>query len=162
DIVQQENSAKSAPSNVAEAERLRAALDAALEVAYESDFSKDRILWQGDAGRLFHLRPDRVPTTPRNFAKLLAADILSDFHAAGAGVETGRNFEPQFPIEGTDQIVRWFEVRGRCEFADGHPSRHWGIIRDITHQKRVEARLEYLAGYDELTGHLNRTRLRQA
>jgi diguanylate cyclase (GGDEF)-like protein len=53
--------------------------------------------------------------------------------------------------------------RGQADFVpDGRPLTMRGVLRTITSRKRAEQRLEYLANYDELTGHFNRFRLRQA
>lgn len=50
--------------------------------------------------------------------------------------------------------------------ADGTVSHHVGVLRDVTHHKRVETRLQHLAHHDHLTGLPNRKllldRLRQA
>ena len=154
--------ANSPQSLETEADRLRAALDAAHEVAYEWDATTDRIEWFGDAARLFCLSPRDVPRTAAAFSMLVASDINKDFIKTLESTLKDQTFESQFPLEGMDHKVRWFEARARHVEANGDASRTWGIMRDITHQKRAEARLEYLAGYDELTGHLNRTRLRQA
>lgn len=43
---------------------------------------------------------------------------------------------------------------------DGRPLVMPGIPRAIPNRKRTDLRLEYLANYDDLTGHSNRFRLR--
>ena len=52
----------------------------------------------------------------------------------------------------------------RREFDDvGRPRQHaWRRARLITNRKAQEQRLEQLANYDELTGHFNKRRLREA
>jgi diguanylate cyclase (GGDEF)-like protein len=53
--------------------------------------------------------------------------------------------------------------RGQADFVpDGRPLTMRGVLRTITSRKRAEQRFEYLANYDELTGHFNRFRLCQA
>lgn len=145
-----------------EADRLRAALDAAREVAFEWDLTTDRIEWFGDAARLFCLKPEDVPRTVAAFQAFVDPHLISDFYGHFEGATKPQAYECQFPVEGVDHKVRWFEARARYILDEGRTGRSWGVMRDITHQKRAEARLEYLAGYDELTGHLNRSRLRQA
>jgi GAF domain-containing protein len=50
-----------------------------------------------------------------------------------------------------------------CAFpgAEGRAERLTGILRVVTERKREAQRLTYLATRDELTGHLNRTSLRE-
>ncbi len=56
----------------------------------------------------------------------------------------------------------WFEMRGvRIPTQKGGAERLAGILRVITEKKRDAQRLTYLATRDELTGHLNRTSLRE-
>jgi len=57
----------------------------------------------------------------------------------------------------------WLYERGHAEFMpDGRPLVMRGILGAITNRKRAELRFEYLTNYDDLTGHFNRFRLRQA
>jgi len=52
--------------------------------------------------------------------------------------------------------------RGAVERTEGETRRMYGTMRFITHRKHNEAELKYLANHDELTGHFNRVRLREA
>jgi diguanylate cyclase (GGDEF)-like protein len=145
-----------------EAQRLRAALAAAREVAYEWDLANDRVNWFGDLAALFCVKPEDVPQTITAFRRMADWNFVNDISNIFDGLTKEQGYESQFAVEGADHKVRWFEARARLSLTQNGPARAWGVLRDITHQKRTEARLEYLAGYDELTGHLNRTRLRQA
>ena len=49
----------------------------------------------------------------------------------------------------------------RLPGANGRAERVTGILRLVTEEKTTLTRLNYLATCDELTGHLNRTRLRE-
>ncbi|MBB4658221.1 EAL domain-containing protein [Parvularcula dongshanensis] len=63
--------------------------------------------------------------------------------------ETGRNLAP-----------RWVEERGTwMQF--GATERLIAVVRRIDEQKKREARLSYLAAYDDLTGALNRARIKE-
>jgi len=56
----------------------------------------------------------------------------------------------------------WFEICAvRLPGPDGRAERITGMVRPVTEQKHTLNRLNYLASRDELTGHLNRTRLRE-
>ncbi len=46
--------------------------------------------------------------------------------------------------------------------AAGRPQVMLGVIRAIGDRKAQQTRLERLANYDELTGHFNKSRLREA
>jgi diguanylate cyclase (GGDEF)-like protein len=62
----------------------------------------------------------------------------------------------------TASAHQWFELCCvRIPGHDGRAERVTGVMREITEQKAAFTRLSYLATCDELTGHLNRTRLRE-
>src|ERR1700676_1026613 len=57
----------------------------------------------------------------------------------------------------------WVHERGRAQRdSTGRPLRMLGVIRAIGDRKAEQSRLEQLANYDELTGHFNKSRLREA
>src|SRR5262249_59890707 len=57
----------------------------------------------------------------------------------------------------------WVHERGGVvRDPDGRPRRMLGVIRAMRDLQRHHARLEQSANYDELTGHFNKTRLRDA
>jgi diguanylate cyclase (GGDEF)-like protein len=57
----------------------------------------------------------------------------------------------------------WMHDRGAVQRdEDGKALRVVGMLRPVTARKQNEARLEQLASFDELTGHLNKPRLRDA
>ena len=59
--------------------------------------------------------------------------------------------------------IVWVHDCGTVERgADGAARAYRGVLRNVTRRKQREARLEYLANFDELTGHFNRSRLKQA
>ena len=57
----------------------------------------------------------------------------------------------------------WVHERGRAlRDADGRPQPMFGVIRAVGERKAQQSLAEQLANYDELTGHFNKTRLREA
>ncbi len=100
------------------------------------------------SGRLF-----RAWLSPEGRAQLL--DFLEEISPS----------EPRFTIEFealSPSATEWFELTAlRLPGSDGRAERVVGTLRPITEHKRTLTRLSYLATCDELTGHLNRTQLRE-
>lgn len=58
-----------------------------------------------------------------------------------------------------DGQLRWIQLRVKFEYdANGHALRSYGTVQDITQQRRIEARLDYLARHDPVTGLPNQHR----
>ena len=163
-----ESSAKSGPerllalARVDEAERLRLAFLGAREAAFDWTLADDRLAWlvaapfpEGvfDPMRLQSGKDFRTWLSPAARAEL--ATHLSQ----------PAPLDPAFTIEFESYATRpseWFELRAvRTPGENGRAERVTGVLRAITAQKRMLKRLTYLACFDELTGHLNRTRLRE-
>ncbi len=70
-------------------------------------------------------------------------------------------FTLEFDITGATSRD-WFELKAlRIVGTEGAIERVVGVLRRVTDQKTLTNRLSFLATCDELTGHLNRTRLRE-
>jgi diguanylate cyclase (GGDEF)-like protein len=137
------------------------AIAAAGDIAYRWDILSDRVEWSGnlaemlgdslggfDSGHGFNNRihPEDLP---------LRLKALSD-HFAGEG-----HYDCEFRLRNGQGTVVWLHDRGTAELdKDGTPILLSGTLRIITNRKQTEARLERVANYDELTGHFNKTRLR--
>ncbi|HEY2070290.1 MAG TPA: GGDEF domain-containing protein [Rhizomicrobium sp.] len=146
-----------------DAERLRLAATGAGEAVFDWSVADDRIAWDGaldilalhaDAGRLQRGEAFRAWMGHQGRADL--RKLLDDTSMKDT------SFEIQFEAASPMGTV-WFEMRGvRIPSADGPAERIAGMLRVVTEQKREAQRLNYLATRDELTGHLNRTSLREA
>ena len=144
--------------------RLRAALNASGDIAYEWDLASDHITWCGDPSRFFGLECDKVPSSgeglhlrvnPEDLPRRLRS--LSD-HFAGSG-----DYDCEYRVRGTGNEFHWIHDRGSVQsIAGSAPARLVGMMRVVTSRKKYEERLEYLANFDELTGHFNKLRLREA
>jgi diguanylate cyclase (GGDEF)-like protein len=79
-------------------------------------------------------------------------------------VRRGRlGFECEFRIRDANGDHHWFHDHGSVELdGGGRPVRLRGTMRPINERKDESDRIQYLANYDELTGHFNKTRLREA
>lgn len=83
--------------------------------------------------------------------------------ALNALLESRAAFECEYRVRGANGGHVWVHDKGRADFTDEGALRALnGIIRVVDRRKNREHMLERRANYDELTGHLNRTRLREA
>ncbi|MCE9522176.1 MAG: bifunctional diguanylate cyclase/phosphodiesterase [Alphaproteobacteria bacterium] len=149
-------------AELSEAQRLRLALAAAGDVVYDWTPGDGVMQWTGE------------PSTHLGFGE--ASQYASDngFHALidEAAAEARLRLVLSPPADGgafhleyslkTGGAPIWVEERGVCLLAaDGQAERIVGLVRNITERKLREAHLSWAASYDEMTGHLNRLRLRE-
>jgi len=148
----------------AELERLRAAMAASGDVAYDWDLSSDRVEWLGEASRVFGIPEHLIMKTGDRFNDRVHPDDLPRRLEAFAGLSQGNAvFECEFRLRGGEGEQRWFHDRGIAEMgADGLPVRLRGAMRPVMRRKAPAADVEYIANYDSLTGHYNLARLREA
>ncbi|MFN4090354.1 MAG: putative bifunctional diguanylate cyclase/phosphodiesterase [Alphaproteobacteria bacterium] len=151
------------PDDGENALRLQAALHAAGDVAYDWDLATDSIAWFGPLAEVFGSADGATPESGDAFATAIHGEDLPlrlknlARHIAGGG-----RFDCEYRVR-VGSAFRWVHERGGVEFgASGRPVRLIGMMRATTDRRFAEQRLEYLASYDELTGHFNRARLRQA
>ncbi|MBV9826319.1 MAG: EAL domain-containing protein [Alphaproteobacteria bacterium] len=142
---------------------IAAALHAAGDVAYSWDLDEDRLDWSGrlaDAGIEFSAE---LPTG-RSFANRVHPDDLVHRQLALASHFDGEAaFDCEYRLRCAEGTFVWVHERGRAvRDGDRRPQVMRGVIRSIGDRKAQQSRLERLANYDELTGHFNKSRLREA
>jgi diguanylate cyclase (GGDEF)-like protein len=145
-----------------DAERLRLALVGAGAAAFDWTMADDRIRWDG-AEHLLRMLPSAAQfETGEGFCHALSPAVRARLLAL---VEERSPADPAFTLEFETLAAgrrEWFEMRAtRVPDSTGRAERVTGVLRTISEQKAVLSRLTYLASCDELTGHLNRTRLRE-
>jgi len=145
-------------------ERLRAAYEASGDIAYDWNLVDDAMTWLGGRPGSFGLPSfDALPSGEALHERIQPEDLAARLEALSALYQGARSFECQFRLRGADGAFRWFHDRGvSVPGPGGQPQRLSGIIRGIDGLHRANARLEYLASYDDLTEHYNRNRLREA
>src|SRR3954468_18713587 len=140
------------------------AIAAAGDIAYEWNFGSDTIAWSGRVKALFH--DAKPPTTGAEFRALILADdqpVRERALQAHLDARDGQEFDSEYRLRGGDGRVLWVHDRGSAQTKDsGWPPRIYGTLGIVTARKEREARLEYLASFDELTGHYNKLRLKEA
>jgi diguanylate cyclase (GGDEF)-like protein len=143
--------------------RLAAALEAAGDAAYCWELDGDRLHWFGRLSVAEHRSaPDQ--STGRGFAGRIHPDDLVHRQLALAAHFDGEGaFDCEYRLRDADGGFFWVHERGRARRdAAGRPHLMLGMIRALGDRKAQQSRLERLANYDELTGHFNKSRLREA
>ena len=144
--------------------RLCAVLSASGVVAYDWDLVADKIHWLNGAQEAFGLGSTFDIGTGEAFHRVIHGHDLSDRLDAVSTVNRGNeSYECEYRLRHGDGEYHWYHDSGHAEFTpEGVPVRLLGTLRPITECKRSTERIAYLTNHDELTGHYNRTRLREA
>ncbi len=142
----------------------RSALAAAGDLAYLWDLADDRITWAGDVRDIFGRNAQAAVANGEGFnERINAEDLARRLRVLNEHISTGALYDCEYRIRRDDGSFIWVHDRGRVEMLeDGDPVRLCGTLRVITRRKQAETLLEHRANYDDLTGHLNKTRLREA
>ncbi|MHA1601144.1 MAG: putative bifunctional diguanylate cyclase/phosphodiesterase [Alphaproteobacteria bacterium] len=150
--------------SLAELERLRAAVDGSGDLVYSWDLATDRIEWAGRAADFFGLSLATVPCSGDSFhGRINPEDLPARMQALSEHFAGGTGYDCEYRVRDSDGEFRWIHDRGTVEISPGGtPVRLSGMMRLVTGRKQNESRLEHLANYDDLTGHYNKLRLREA
>jgi diguanylate cyclase (GGDEF)-like protein len=143
--------------------RVSAALEAAGDVAYSWELNGDGLDWFG------HAAPSAIEfatglASGRGFANQVHPDDLVHRQLAlAAHFDGSGGFDCEYRLRDAEGSFVWVHERGRAQRdTAGRPQTMLGVIRAIGDRKAQQTRLERLANYDELTGHFNKSRLREA
>lgn len=142
--------------------RLRAAFAASGDVTYDWNLVDDVITWDGPCTELFGHNELAVLSSGDSFHRAInPQDLPERLKTLSDHLSGQRDFACEYRVRCGQGRFRWVQDRGAAHFSDsGRAVRLVGVLRGIDEQKQAEARLEYLATYDELTGLFNKTRLR--
>ena len=155
------DSSKTVDEDLTLAER---ALSAAGDLAYRWNLKTDRIDWIGHAKPVMGTDTfDDVSTGDRLSKKIHNDDLADRLKVLNRYFATGKSYDCEYRIRRKDGSHCWVHDRGSARRdASGTPEYLDGILRVVTGRKQQESLLEHLANYDDLTGHLNKVRLREA
>jgi diguanylate cyclase (GGDEF)-like protein len=143
-------------------DRLRLAIAGASEAVFDWTIADDRIVWDGTTEILSaHSDPSRL-ARGENLRVWMGQEGREKLHLIVSKlIASDSTFDLEFEAA-TAMGPAWFEMRGvRIPTQRGGAERLTGTLRVITEKKIDAQRLIYLATRDELTGHLNRTSLRE-
>jgi diguanylate cyclase (GGDEF)-like protein len=151
-------------SEASELQRLRDALAAAGDVAYEWDAATDRLTWLDGTRDVFGLVPPVQLASGRAFNALILPEDLAHRGAALSELRAGgERYDCEFRVRHADGTHHWYHDRGMAEpGTSGQTVRVRGVLRRLAQSRNGDARLDGAKSFDDLTGHYNRDRLREA
>jgi diguanylate cyclase (GGDEF)-like protein len=143
---------------------LRAAIEGSGDLVYTWDLATDHIEWVGQVADLFGHDAETVPRIgDRYHGRINPEDLPARMQALSEHFAGTARYDCEYRVRASDGEFRWVHDRGTVEMSPGGvPVRLSGMLRLVTQRKQNETRLEHLANYDELTGHYNKLRLREA
>ena len=155
---------KSAPdrSSRPTPEWIEHALISAGDVAYSWDVASDRLIWAGNLSDVLTDIRWRRSDRPALNDRIHPEDLTRRLKALSDHFALNKQYDCEYRLRtGHGQVV-WVHDRGLAQMGGaGVPKTMAGTLRVITQRKQTEARLERAANYDDLTGHFNKSRLRQ-
>ena len=134
---------------------------------YEWTLTDDKLVWAENVNHVLGVDGSSSISTGRSYAaRLLSQKGTSRYEAiVSQGLrDNGRGVDylVEYAIRDDRGEELWVEDRGRWfGDAEGRPHRAVGLVRVVTTRRRRDEELTYLATNDELTGHLNRIRLKE-
>lgn len=145
-------------------EIVSAALAGAGDLAYVWDLKADSIAWSGSTAAVFGIASaHKIASSTEFLSRIHPDDLLMRKRAYDAHLEDSVPFDCEYRIRVDGGETVWLHERATVALdASGEPMSIAGILRIVTKRKEKEARLEFRAHYDELTGHLNGARLRES
>jgi diguanylate cyclase (GGDEF)-like protein len=157
------NSPAQVLEELSELQRLRLALTSAGASVYDWTVADGNISWCDNASNVLPVSDVALVSHRDGFRKLMDPEDAAVFDNLLRGPVRGdMPFSHEYRLRSKDGTSSWIEDRGVCLSNSGRVERVVGLIRVINDRKARESRLSYLASYDDLTGHLNRARLREA
>ncbi|HBM89210.1 MAG TPA: hypothetical protein DD437_11735, partial [Rhodobiaceae bacterium] len=137
------------------------------DVFYEWQLDKDSLTWADNVSAVLGVEQTSALSSGRGYASRLVtgkgvtryeAIVTEGLRDNGSGVA----FQIEYAIKNDQGEEHWVEDRGRW-FGDseGRPVRAVGVVRIITSRRQRDEELNFLVTYDELTGHVNRARLKE-
>ena len=145
-----------------DSERMRLALRGAKVAVFDWTIAEDALVWDGAESVLRSLPDADRMTSGETFRTWMGSDARNKLQSFIEDVGA-QDSELKFEFEASSLTAReWFEVIAvRLPGANGGAERLTGILPQEREGKTPLTRPNYLATCDELTGHLNRTRLRE-
>jgi PAS domain S-box-containing protein len=154
--------ASSSPHKGGEGEWVRLAVAASGDLAYRWEIATDRLTWAGGSVEFSGAGEAAVETGHGFNNRIHPEDLPMRLKALSDHFSHGHPYDCEYRVRNAEGGIVWVHDRGRVEHdSKGIPAVMSGTLRAVTQRKQNEAKLERIATYDELTGHFNKTRLRE-
>lgn len=140
------------------------ALHASGDLAYRWNIKDDSIEWLGNPRPVLGSASfDEIRTGEMLSERLNPEDLTVRLQMLNRHLAKGSNYDCEYRIRRKDGAFCWVHDRGGAVHdSRGMPEFMLGTLRVVTGRKQQESLLEHRANYDDLTGHLNKVRLREA
>jgi diguanylate cyclase (GGDEF)-like protein/PAS domain S-box-containing protein len=159
-------SEQSTSNAAAELARHKLALSATGDAIFDWDLNTGRIVWSEAICSILGIHSTGAVDTAATYLDLVAVqDEARRAQALARQLGAGETqpFDCEYRLRRPDGQSQWVRERALAvRDASGRPARLVGVLVKLEARSQREARLEWLSRYDELTGHLNRARLREA
>jgi diguanylate cyclase (GGDEF)-like protein len=141
---------------------VRLALAAAGDLVYDWTPGDGRIAWTGDPSAYLGLGDNTTFESDKGFHSLIDSDAAeARLRLVLTPPADGKPFKLEYALK-NGATPLWVEECGVClRGTKGQTERVVGLVRNVTERKLREAHYAWAASYDEMTGHLNRMRLRE-
>jgi diguanylate cyclase (GGDEF)-like protein len=130
--------------------------------SWEWNVDSDQMRWSDEVYRIFGMKPGEISANLQNLLGLVHPGDREAMkrHFEESGLVDQVDTEHRITLASGE--VRYIQLRAEwtLEERDGGTWVH-GTIQDITDQRKVQAKIRYLANYDSLTGLANRHRFRE-
>jgi diguanylate cyclase (GGDEF)-like protein len=150
-------------------------------INFEKSLAAQALLASGDLAYCWNLKDDSIAWIgiPKpvlgtdTFSDILSGEAFSErlnpedlarrLQVLNRHFATTKPYDCEYRIRRKDGAFCWVHDRGGAVYDDvGTPHFMYGTLRVVTGRKQQESLLEHRANYDDLTGHLNKVRLREA
>jgi diguanylate cyclase (GGDEF)-like protein len=139
------------------------ALEAAGDAAYVWDLDDDRIDWSGRLAAAGETLSAALATGRALAGRIHPDDLGSRHNSLAVHLDGAGPFDCEYRLRTAEGGFAWLHERGRAERdGEGRVRRMFGVIRAVDDRRALNGRIERRASYDELTGHFNTSRLREA
>ncbi len=134
------------------------------DLFFDWDLSDNKISWTGEPEAVLGLADLQLRDKGERFlARIHPEDLPRRMILLTDAANTRESVDCQYRIRGDNGEFHWVRERSIPRLApDGSVGGLSGVISNVDKWKESEERLRFLSTHDELTGHYNRLRLREA